>query len=122
MKLTKLFIFCFLSLFFSIYAQAQDLVVKGKVYDDNGYDYMMPKAIKAETLVIRDPITKNQESVDLKSYAYDAQSKALIKLLKFGFSYNKVNYKRCFCLYNLNTIHTKKYQYCHFLDNIVIIE
>jgi TonB-dependent starch-binding outer membrane protein SusC len=36
MKLTKLFIFCFLSLFFSIYAQAQDLVVKGKVYDDNG--------------------------------------------------------------------------------------
>ena len=36
MKLTKLFIFCFLSLFFSIYVQAQDLVVKGKVYDDNG--------------------------------------------------------------------------------------
>ena len=36
MKLTKLFICCFLSLFFSIYAQAQDLVVKGKVYDDNG--------------------------------------------------------------------------------------
>jgi TonB-linked SusC/RagA family outer membrane protein len=36
MKLTKLFIFCFLSLFFSIHAQAQDLVVKGKVYDDNG--------------------------------------------------------------------------------------
>ena len=36
MKLTKLFIFCFLSLFFSIYGQAQELVVKGKVYDENG--------------------------------------------------------------------------------------
>ena len=36
MKLTKLFIFCFLSLFFTIYGQAQDLVVKGKVYDESG--------------------------------------------------------------------------------------
>ena len=36
MKLTKLFIFCFLSFFFSIYGQAQDLVVKGKIYDENG--------------------------------------------------------------------------------------
>ncbi len=36
MKLTKLFIFCFLSLFFTIYSQAQDVVVKGKVVDDSG--------------------------------------------------------------------------------------
>lgn len=36
MKLTKLFIFCFLSLFFSLYAQAQEAVIKGKVYDENG--------------------------------------------------------------------------------------
>ncbi len=36
MKLTKLFNFCFLSFFFSIYGQAQDLVVKGKIYDENG--------------------------------------------------------------------------------------
>jgi hypothetical protein len=63
-----------------------------EVYDDNGYDYMMPKAIKAETLVIRDPITKNQESVDLKSYAYDAQSKALIKLLRARTNSNVIGF------------------------------
>lgn len=36
MKLTKLLIFCFSSLLFSIYGQAQDVTVKGKVYDENG--------------------------------------------------------------------------------------
>ena len=36
MKFTKLFIFCFLSILFSIYGQAQDVTVKGKVYDQNG--------------------------------------------------------------------------------------
>ena len=36
MKLTKLFIFCFLSLIFSLKGQAQDLVLKGKVFDENG--------------------------------------------------------------------------------------
>jgi TonB-linked SusC/RagA family outer membrane protein len=36
MKLTKLLIFCFLSLLFSVYAQAQDVTVKGKVLDENG--------------------------------------------------------------------------------------
>ncbi|MFV5690144.1 SusC/RagA family TonB-linked outer membrane protein [Flavobacterium sp. ZT3R25] len=36
MKFTKLFIFCFLSILFSVYAQAQDVTVNGKVYDENG--------------------------------------------------------------------------------------
>jgi TonB-dependent starch-binding outer membrane protein SusC len=36
MKLTKLFIFCFLSVLFSVYGQAQDLTIKGKVVDENG--------------------------------------------------------------------------------------
>ncbi len=36
MKFTKLFIFCFLSILFSVYAQAQDVNVSGKVYDENG--------------------------------------------------------------------------------------
>jgi TonB-linked SusC/RagA family outer membrane protein len=36
MKFTKLFIFCFLSALFSVYAQAQDAVVNGKVLDENG--------------------------------------------------------------------------------------
>jgi len=36
MKLTKLFIFCFLSFVFSSTLQAQDLAVKGKVVDESG--------------------------------------------------------------------------------------
>ncbi|WP_291098055.1 MULTISPECIES: SusC/RagA family TonB-linked outer membrane protein [unclassified Flavobacterium] len=36
MKLTKLLIFCFLSVLFSVYAQAQDVTVSGKVIDENG--------------------------------------------------------------------------------------
>jgi TonB-linked SusC/RagA family outer membrane protein len=36
MKLTKLLIFCFLSVLFSVYGQAQDVVIKGKVVDENG--------------------------------------------------------------------------------------
>lgn len=36
MKLTKLFIFCFLSFIFFANAQAQDIVVKGKVLDEKG--------------------------------------------------------------------------------------
>lgn len=36
MKFTKLFIFCLLSILFSVYTQAQDVTVSGKVYDENG--------------------------------------------------------------------------------------
>ncbi len=36
MKFTKLLIFCFLSTLFSVYGQAQDLTIKGKVVDENG--------------------------------------------------------------------------------------
>ena len=36
MKLTKLLIFCFLSILFSVYGQAQDASIKGKVIDENG--------------------------------------------------------------------------------------
>src|SRR3970282_2505232 len=36
MKFTKLFIFCLLSILFSVYTQAQDVNVSGKVYDENG--------------------------------------------------------------------------------------
>jgi TonB-dependent starch-binding outer membrane protein SusC len=36
MKLTKLFIFCVSSLLFSIYGNAQDITVKGKVVDEKG--------------------------------------------------------------------------------------
>jgi TonB-dependent starch-binding outer membrane protein SusC len=36
MKLTKMFVFCFLSVLFSVYVQAQDAVVKGKVLDETG--------------------------------------------------------------------------------------
>ena len=36
MKLTKVLIFCFLSVLFSVYGQAQDVTVKGKVTDESG--------------------------------------------------------------------------------------
>ena len=36
MKLTKLIIFCFLSVLFSVYGQAQDISIKGKIIDENG--------------------------------------------------------------------------------------
>jgi TonB-linked SusC/RagA family outer membrane protein len=36
MKLTKVFIFCLLSILFSVYGQAQDAVVSGKVIDESG--------------------------------------------------------------------------------------
>ena len=35
-KFTKLIIFCFLSVLFSVFGQAQDLTVKGKVVDEGG--------------------------------------------------------------------------------------
>lgn len=36
MKLTKLLIFCFLSVLFSVYGQAQEVSIKGKVIDESG--------------------------------------------------------------------------------------
>ncbi|UFH35874.1 SusC/RagA family TonB-linked outer membrane protein [Flavobacterium acetivorans] len=36
MKFTKSFIFCLLSILFSVYSQAQELTVSGKVYDESG--------------------------------------------------------------------------------------
>jgi TonB-linked SusC/RagA family outer membrane protein len=36
MKLTKVLIFCFLSVLFSVYGQAQDVTVSGKVIDESG--------------------------------------------------------------------------------------
>ena len=36
MKLTKLIIFCFLSVLFSVFGQLQDLTIKGKVVDEGG--------------------------------------------------------------------------------------
>lgn len=36
MKLTKLIVFCFLSILFSVYGQAQDATAKGKVNDEKG--------------------------------------------------------------------------------------
>lgn len=36
MKLTKLIVFCFLSILFSVYGQAQDVTVKGRVNDEKG--------------------------------------------------------------------------------------
>jgi TonB-linked SusC/RagA family outer membrane protein len=56
MKLTKLFIFCFLSLLFTVYSHAQEAVVKGKVYDENGF------SIPGATILIKG--TKNATTSD----------------------------------------------------------
>ncbi len=62
-----------------------------EVFDVTDNRYVMGKQIKAETLVIRDPITKNQESMDLKAF-YEEQSKALIKLLKARTNSNVIGF------------------------------
>lgn len=36
MKFTKLLVFCFFATLFSVYGQAQDVSIKGKVFDENG--------------------------------------------------------------------------------------
>jgi hypothetical protein len=61
------------------------------VFDVTDNRYVMGKQIKAETLVIRDPITKNQESMDFKAF-YEEQSKALIKLLKARTNSNVIGF------------------------------
>lgn len=47
MKLTKLLIFCCLSVLFSVYGQAQDVSISGKVIDENGL------SIPGETILIK---------------------------------------------------------------------
>lgn len=48
--------------------------------------------IKAGTLVIRDPLTKHEERINLKVYHQNQQTKALIKLLKYRTNSNVIGF------------------------------
>lgn len=49
-------------------------------------------SIKAGTLVIRDPLTKHEERINLKVYHQNQQTKALIKLLKYRTNSNVIGF------------------------------
>ena len=60
---------------------------------ENSDSYIRGISTKAETLVLRDPITKRQESFDTKaSYNSGLQTKALVKLLKARTNSNVIGF------------------------------
>jgi TonB-dependent starch-binding outer membrane protein SusC len=78
MKLTKLFIFCVSSLLFSIYGNAQDITVKGKVVDEKG----MP--IPGASILING--TKNGTSTDFDgTYSVTALPSATLGVSFIGY-------------------------------------
>ncbi|NDP26477.1 MAG: TonB-dependent receptor [Flavobacterium sp.] len=79
MKLTKLLIFCFLSVLFSVYGQAQDVSIKGKVIDENG----LP--IPGVTILIKG--TTNATSSDMDgNYQIKAASGGTLMYSYMGYS------------------------------------
>ncbi|MBC7845258.1 MAG: TonB-dependent receptor [Flavobacterium sp.] len=78
MKLTKLLIFCFLSVLFSVYGQAQDVSIKGKVVDENG----LP--IPGVTILIKG--TSNATTTDLDgNYQIKADSNGTLVFSFVGY-------------------------------------
>lgn len=79
MKNTKLLIFCFLSILFSVYGQAQDVTVKGKVIDESG----LP--IPGATILIKG--TSNATSTDIDgNYQIKAASSGTLVFSFVGYS------------------------------------
>ncbi len=72
MKLTKLLIFCFLSVLFSVYGQAQDVSVSGKVIDENG----MP--IPGVTILIKGTTKATASDIDGNYQIKTASSSTLV--------------------------------------------
>ncbi|MDZ4329306.1 MAG: SusC/RagA family TonB-linked outer membrane protein, partial [Flavobacterium sp.] len=82
MKFTKLFIFCLLSILFSVYAQAQDVTVNGKVYDENG----LP--IPGVSVLIKG--TSKAAATDFDgNYQIKADSKATLEFSYVGYITSK---------------------------------
>ncbi|MBC7845259.1 MAG: hypothetical protein H7Y10_02050 [Flavobacterium sp.] len=50
MKLSKLLIFCFLSVLFSVYGQVQEVFIKGKVVDENGLSILGASIFNGTTI------------------------------------------------------------------------
>jgi hypothetical protein len=64
-----------------------------EIYENGDSLYTRGIITKAETLVLRDPITKRQESFDTKaSYNSGLQTKALVKLLKARTNSNVIGF------------------------------
>ena len=79
MKLTKLLIFCFLSVLFSVYGQAQNVSIKGKVIDENG----LP--IPGVTILIKG--TSNATTSDIDgSYQIKAASSGTLVFSYMGYT------------------------------------
>jgi TonB-dependent starch-binding outer membrane protein SusC len=79
MKLTKVLIFCFLSVLFSVYGQAQGVTVKGNVIDENG----LP--IPGVTILIKG--TSNATSTDLDgNYQIKATSSGTLVFSYIGYT------------------------------------
>ena len=79
MKLTKVLIFCFLSVLFSVYGQAQDVSIKGKVIDENG----LP--IPGVTILIKG--TSNATTSDLDGiYQIKAASSGTLVFSYMGYT------------------------------------
>ncbi len=79
MKLTKLFIFCLSSLLFSIYGQAQDVIVKGKVNDESGM------SIPGATILIKGTTKATTSDFD-GNFEIKAPSNGILTISFIGFT------------------------------------
>jgi len=79
MKLTKTLIFCFLSLLFSIYSQAQDISVIGKITDESGFP------IPGATVLIKGTTLATSSDFD-GNYSIDADTNAILVISYLGYS------------------------------------
>ena len=79
MKFTKLLIFCFLSTLFSVYGQAQDLTISGKVSDENG----LP--IPGASILIKGTTKATASDID-GNYQLKASSNSTLVFSFIGYS------------------------------------
>lgn len=79
MKFTKLLVFCFLSILFSVYAQAQEITVNGKVLDENG----LP--IPGATILIKGTSKATASDID-GNYKIKAASSGTLMFSYMGYN------------------------------------
>jgi TonB-linked SusC/RagA family outer membrane protein len=79
MKLKKLLVFCFSSILFSVYVQAQDVVVKGKVFDESGM------SIPGATILIKGTAKSTVTDFD-GNYEIKAPSNGVLMISFVGYN------------------------------------
>ncbi|MBA0883468.1 SusC/RagA family TonB-linked outer membrane protein [Flavobacterium undicola] len=79
MKLTKLIIFCFSSILFSVYGQAQDVIVKGNVSDESG----MP--IPGATILLKGTVKSTTSDFDGK-FQMEVPSNGVLTVTFIGYT------------------------------------